>query len=155
MFDRKKYMKEYRRKWYLKNKERLNKKSAKYEKDNREKVNMTHKKYVESHKEQRKNTCRKYYDSHLEKIRNDKYLKRYGINIEEFDRMIESQNGKCAICGKHYSELEKSLCVDHDHNTGKVRGLLCHTCNMILGNTHDSIFVLKKAIEYLQANLLE
>jgi len=57
---------------------------------------------------------------------------RYGLTLEDYDRMLEDQDGKCAICG----DIEPSgrrLAVDHDHHTGNIRGLLCLRCNTRLG----------------------
>ena len=56
-----------------------------------------------------------------------------GINItvEEYDLLYAKQNGYCAICGKHQSQLRTRLAVDHDHSTGKIRGLLCFSCNTL------------------------
>ncbi|KKN59760.1 hypothetical protein LCGC14_0538500 [marine sediment metagenome] len=56
---------------------------------------------------------------------------RYGITLAEYDEMFETQDGVCAIC--ELPSINCRLSVDHDHKTGKVRGLLCHPCNMSLG----------------------
>lgn len=78
----------------------------------------------------------------------DNYLKRtYGITMEDKISMIESQDGKCAICGIY--EPERGFCVDHNHATGEVRGILCNDCNVSLGGFRDSVEILKRAIEYL------
>lgn len=83
-------------------------------------------------------------------IRHDYLKKKYGISLEEFNQMVEKQNGCCAICGKHHSEnFMQSLCVDHDHKTGRVRGLLCRRCNAGIGNLNDSIQLLQNAVAYL------
>lgn len=64
-----------------------------------------------------------------EKYREYSLLKNYGITIEYYNDMFISQYGCCAICNKHQSEIGETLCVDHNHKTGKVRGLLCKGCN--------------------------
>jgi hypothetical protein len=80
----------------------------------------------------------------------DWWLKKtFGISIEEYNRIFELQNGCCAICGKHQSELTHTLCVDHNHNTGEVRGLLCSNCNVGIGSFHENIEVLHSAIDYI------
>ena len=56
-------------------------------------------------------------------------LKLYGITKEEFNKMLEEHLNKCAICGIDMNNLKKSLCIDHDHDTGEIRGLLCVRCN--------------------------
>ncbi len=81
-------------------------------------------------------------------------LKRqYGIDLNEYERLFSLQFGKCAICEKHISEINKKhkkhLCVDHCHDTKIVRGLLCDKCNRGLGLFNDNIDMLKKAINYL------
>lgn len=77
------------------------------------------------------------------------YLRKYGITSDEYNELFESQQGRCAICGGHQTEFKKRLHVDHDHDTGQVRGLLCGTCNTGLGMFRDNIDLLDKAIKYL------
>ena len=78
----------------------------------------------------------------------------YKITVDEYERIEAQQDNKCAICKKE--EIRKCkgtllrLAVDHNHKTGKVRGLLCRRCNQTLGNVEESIMVLKQMIEYLQ-----
>ena len=76
--------------------------------------------------------------------------RRYGITINEYDEMINKQNGKCAICGIHQSELEKPLFVDHNHKTDNVRGLLCDLCNRGIGFLKENPLILLKSIKYIQ-----
>jgi hypothetical protein len=73
---------------------------------------------------------------------------RYGVSKEQWQETFAIQEGKCAICGTHQSEIKKTLDTDHDHVTGKFRGLLCSRCNMKLGTLEDSAFV-EKATVYL------
>jgi len=70
----------------------------------------------------------------------------YGLNEEEYNNMILSQNNLCAICNK---PSDKTLHIDHDHATGMVRGLLCHTCNTGIGMLQEDLIILNRAIEYL------
>ena len=74
-------------------------------------------------------------------------LQKYNLGLEEYDQMLESQNGQCAICGKRQ---HKKLFVDHNHKTGKVRGLLCNNCNFGIGQFQDDFNLLLSAIEYLR-----
>jgi Recombination endonuclease VII len=76
--------------------------------------------------------------------------KRYGITLEQYEKMFQKQDGKCAICLK---PSIKRLAVDHNHDTGKVRGLLCSNCNPLLGFATDSITILENAVAYLKRNL--
>jgi hypothetical protein len=70
----------------------------------------------------------------------------YGIDGEDYERMLKEQEGKCAICG----EKPERLCVDHDHKTEIIRGLLCSRCNKMLGAIGDNVEVLETAIKYLK-----
>jgi hypothetical protein len=78
------------------------------------------------------------------------HLKRtYKITPEQYEQMFEAQEGLCAICRQPESEYRKHLSIDHNHATGKVRGLLCHDCNLGLGKFKDDTNRLKMAIMYL------
>lgn len=68
---------------------------------------------------------------------------------------FEQQNGHCAICGRPQSKFKRRFSLDHVHETGKWRGLLCMDCNIMLGKAGDSIVVLKEAANYLDKNKLE
>jgi len=72
----------------------------------------------------------------------------YNISIEDYEFMLEIQKNRCAICGSEPTK-KRALAVDHDHKTGQVRGLLCNTCNLGLGQFKDSKDLLLKAIKYL------
>jgi phage N-6-adenine-methyltransferase len=75
-------------------------------------------------------------------------LNRYGIDRDEFSRLFELQGGLCAIC-----RVNPATHIDHCHKTGKVRGILCHWCNVGIGLLGDSIPILRYAIEYLEKQL--
>lgn len=72
---------------------------------------------------------------------------RYGITLEERDRLWKAQNQKCAICGKY---SKRPLHIDHNHRTEEIRGLLCQKCNTGLGMFQDSSAILRLAFEYLE-----
>lgn len=78
--------------------------------------------------------------------------KRYGITLEEYERQLEAQDGACAICKRRPvpGARKQMLCIDHDHRTGKFRGLLCDACNRAIGMLQDSPTVLRVAAEYLE-----
>ena len=79
-----------------------------------------------------------------------KYKNKYGITIEDYDRMLEDQGGRCAICRTNDPGGSGSrFAVDHDHKTGKVRGLLCTNCNTGIGLLQDDVLILEQAIRYL------
>ncbi len=78
----------------------------------------------------------------------------YGIKREDYEKMVAAQNNACAICLKPETEMLRNsivgLSVDHDHTTGKVRGLLCKSCNVGIGNLKESVEILRSAIIYLE-----
>lgn len=78
---------------------------------------------------------------------------KYGLSLEQFNEMYEHQSGQCAICSADVAP--NKICVDHDHNTGRVRQLLCHNCNVILGHCFENPSILIKCVDYLNANLQE
>jgi hypothetical protein len=87
--------------------------------------------------------------------RNKNLQNNYGISIAEFNQLFESQGGKCAVCENTLEVKGKGAFtahVDHDHKTGKVRGLLCQSCNFVLGHGRDDVNILVKAINYLLKN---
>ena len=85
----------------------------------------------------------------------DRYLRLfYGITEDEYDGMLKDQNGTCKNCKQLETSTNRGtirrLAVDHNHVTGKVRGLLCARCNLILGKANDSVALLQGLIEYLK-----
>ena len=89
-----------------------------------------------------------------QRIRSRKYeLKRlYGITLEDYNLLLKNQNYGCAICDKKVESKLKNLHIDHDHRTGKVRGLLCIQCNVTLGMLQDDPILVKKVLQYLEYN---
>jgi hypothetical protein len=79
-------------------------------------------------------------------------LKKTGLSLEDYDTTLKQQGGCCAICGSAHDEsvLYGRLYVDHDHGTGRFRGLLCKFCNAGLGHFKDDPQILEKALEYLK-----
>lgn len=77
--------------------------------------------------------------------------RQYGLTLEQYQAMLAAQDGVCWICGADPSTCRyEALVVDHDHKTGKVRGLLCNACNSGLGYFRDSISNLEAAMDYLE-----
>lgn len=77
-------------------------------------------------------------------------LAKYGITLDDYDKLLAEQNGGCAICDFEPDE-GRFLHVDHDHATNKIRGLLCHRCNQGLGYFRDDRWTLKRAAAYLRS----
>ena len=114
--------KEVSKRYYENNKERLKEHSKKYYQDNKQFVLLKQKLYRDTNKIKMVSKSRK---------QNLKY--NYGLSTEDYNLLFMNQNGRCAICDKHQSELQRNLHVDHNHITGEIRGLLCPTCNTGLG----------------------
>ncbi len=99
----------------------------------------------------------KWRDKNREKVnanqRKRRLLKDYNLPVEEYDRLLEAQGDKCAICEATETRTRAGnthlLSVDHCHETGKVRGLLCNNCNRALGLFNDNPEMLRRAVAYL------
>lgn len=92
--------------------------------------------------------CRKQRDREYKRNRDQRAAQlrwRYGIEPEDFDRMVAAQNGLCAVC-----QRKPAAHVDHDHETGEVRGILCLNCNAGIGQLQDDPEVLRSALDYLE-----
>lgn len=87
-------------------------------------------------------------ERYLRMRRNGHLVRKYGITADEYDEMLSKQSGGCGICGRTFGRIR--LAVDHDHKTGKIRGILCENCNMGLGMFKDDTKLLSAAIEYLE-----
>lgn len=88
--------------------------------------------------------------------RNKQLLWTFGITLEQYEQMLADQGGVCAVCGKVEDEIHpqskkvRNLNVDHCHQTGRVRGLLCNSCNRGIGLLNDDPTVLRQALAYLE-----
>ena len=105
-------------------------------------------KTYENYKERRKAIYNTPEGKVWQRNRTLKY--KYGITIEDYNKMFADQEGKCGICKRHYFQLGKTLAVDHCHTTGKVRQLLCDFCNRTLGVYEKRPEIFKAFDEYLE-----
>jgi hypothetical protein len=121
------------------------------QKENRKKLGEIQKQkdriLYQKNKEHRVNYAREYRVKYPERTRATNLKQKYGITQNDYDKMLNLQNNKCAICSRDMGQCGKIFCVDHNHTTGKVRGLLCDPCNYGLGfyEKHKD-----KYIEYLK-----
>lgn len=96
---------------------------------------------------------KEYREKNPEKVKvakiNQHYRSKYGITTAERDRLFEAQGKRCRIC-RSKTSAGKGFHVDHCHTTKQIRGILCHHCNLMLGNSKDSVEVLEAAIAYLK-----
>ena len=89
------------------------------------------------------------YHRHRPRIIKARAAKRHGITLELYESLLEIHKGCCGICGNPCA-TKRSLAIDHDHRTGKVRGLLCQKCNHGIGLFHDNPSRLRQAADYLE-----
>jgi hypothetical protein len=99
---------------------------------------------------------RRLYEARYRKKHSEKFLAyrrewRYGINKDTFDQQMIAQKRRCAICRTKFTR-NADACIDHNHETGNVRGLLCHPCNTGLGYFRDEPIRLKSAARYLEVS---
>lgn len=126
--------KQYFRDHYKKNKARRRAEQKKYREENREAINAR---------------TRELRAKAPEKQRNQRLRHKYGMTQDEYDRMAKAQNHRCAVCDV---QPTGKLVVDHCHDKGHVRGLLCHNCNLALGHLKDDIKTAQAAVKYLTEN---
>lgn len=117
-------------------KECTNKTEKEWKKENRQKVREQKKRYRKKYPEKSTNNYRKNRPKH------------YGTTQERIDKLLKNQNNRCAIC--HVSFETKTACVDHDHGSGLVRGMLCKKCNTGIGMLGDNPETCKAAAVYLE-----
>lgn len=115
-----------------------------------------HKTYGKQHYSNNKNYYKEKHnaynktDSGKKSMRKTHLRIKFNITPEDYDKMLINQKNKCKICGSENIIARKELlAVDHDHKSGKIRGLLCNKCNRGLGCFNDNINLFKKAIKYL------
>lgn len=85
--------------------------------------------------------CKKYRTENKDKYKNIRLKYKFGITLEDFNKILEKQGGGCVCCTSKYK-----LSLDHSHTTGKIRGILCMSCNLALGMVRDNKEVLAKLI---------
>lgn len=136
--------------YHLKSKEKRNASSRDYYQKNKEQIIQDK---IKKAKEKRKTNPG--FDYNREYQRKYNRRKKYGLRQEQYNTMLKNQNSTCAICKLEEEVVIKgckiTLSVDHCHETGKIRGLLCRKCNSGLGHFNDSIELLEKAINYLNS----
>lgn len=113
--------------------------SSRWAKDNRERANARQREWIQRNPARRRAYSRKAL---------------YGLSEDQYAAMLESQAGRCAICGVLAEDAPKGhLFVDHAHSTGIVRGLLCHDCNIGIGQLREDPFRFESAMHYLKERL--
>lgn len=158
------YLQQQRKKYYAKNKHRIIEKSARYYAENKQRILQKQaeahkenplpararaKKFAQKNPEKLKKYQKTWKERHPEKrklyTRNSR-IRAYGIEPKVYYEMLEKQGQRCAICNA--KSERRAMNIDHNHKTGKVRGLLCDGCNLSLGHLERDEWVIK-AKQYL------
>lgn len=155
---RRKHDSEYKRAYYLKHRERILRAERERRVKNREVIIEKSRLRYRRNREAILRRFREKYRENPKKFvdRQKKYrYARFRMTCAEYDKLFFVQGGLCAICGQPENKKAKNgkakrLAVDHSHATGKVRGLLCHRCNVSLGNFEDRSDLLRLAADYLE-----
>lgn len=122
---------------------------------NREKILEKQRVYMEANREALRERARKWYKEHkphrLSRARSNRLKRVYGLDSKEWDALFATQKNRCAVCetsnpGPHWH-------TDHKHDTGEVRGILCHNCNLAIGHARENPDILRKLIDYLTGTL--
>ena len=129
-----------RRLWEERNKEKL----SAYQAERRERP---------GEREKAKERVRRWREDNPQRERDNHIRKHYGLPRGSYEKMLEEQNGKCAICEATKPGGKGRFHIDHCHSKGSVRGLLCHNCNILLGHSKDDPDILRKAITYLMEGI--
>lgn len=123
-----------------------NRKTSAWGKENREKRNKAVREWRKRNPEENKKNFKKYYYENHDLIKMRQVVRLYkDLTIEDYKNMFIIQNNKCAICNE-----EAKLHVDHNHNTGKVRELLCGNCNKAIGLLKEDINIIENVKKYLE-----
>jgi len=136
---------------YYADPEKHKERSREYHKSNRDKINKTMRKYYQKNivkmKEYSRNDRARYPEKYEDRFKKWKY----GLSLKDYLVMAEQQKGKCMICDEVImgNGATGKLHIDHDHEKGNVRGLLCYKCNVGLGYFKDNPKILLRAIDYL------
>ena len=144
-----------RKKRYEDNKEEILQKQKLYRDNNAKEISSRRKKRWADRSiekvESKKEYAKKWREDNKEHLRNQRLIKEFGIDIDDYNLLLESQNYRCAICKSTETGRKDTehFSVDHCHKTGKVRGLLCKPCNILLGESKDDPSILYRAADYL------
>ncbi len=151
--------KEEKRAWYQANQARI----LEHYKQHREVRQARSKAWSKAHPERKRANLRKQRltQAGRDKSEHDSLLRRFrehGLTLDQYHSRMESQDFRCAICGtvpenNNYGGSHDGFHIDHSHVTGRVRGLLCDTCNVGIGMLQDSADICKKAAAYISTRL--
>ena len=145
--------KEYHQQWCEKNKDKVKAKNKKWRDANKDKERARAKKWQENNKDKATANVVRWKKSNPDKIKNNSLKRRYGVSLGLYNEMLAVQNDLCYICAQpetlKYKGKIRLLCVDHNHETGEIRKLLCDSCNQGIAKFKENIKYLDEAKSYL------
>ena len=142
------------RTWRAKNIDRQQEQSQRYYETNKKVIAEKAKAYRQRNKAKIDERVKAWATTHPDRVRwhkNRSTWRRNGVDPVEAERVLVAHNGRCDCCGTE-SPMEARWCVDHDHATGRVRGVLCSKCNTAIGKLGDTLEGVLRAVKYLQRN---
>ena len=138
--------------WYKNNAEKARLNSLERYHKYKEAINEKRKLHRKLNPEKYKQISKERYHKSNKVQNRESSWKNAGIKdmtVKRYDELFAQQNESCAVCKEHQSVFKRSLCVDHDHATGIVRGLLCDNCNRALGYLKESKLIMNNMIKYI------
>lgn len=135
-------------KWYGEHREQVTERSRKYYIESREQIQERNRKYYADHREKLVERNKKYRREHPNELRVAKLLCLYGLTTTEYQILLDKTGNICPVCRQSFDG--RIPCIDHNHENGVIRGLICRKCNLALGLFDDNIDILINAIEYLK-----
>jgi len=156
--EKKRKKREAQKRYRQKNREKINENNKQYRLDNKEKVNETNKQYrlknkkkIKEYRLENREKIKEYHLNNKDRAKHNKLKRKYDITLDDYNKMLQKQNGSCAICFvKEEQQRNKVLVVDHNHLTGAVRSLLCNNCNRGIGLLKENQEVILRAADYLK-----
>jgi len=133
---------EKQRKWRAENPELHRKRAKDWKAANKDRFDIRHKAWRDANRARLNAQGRAKY-----------YRSKYGLTLEERDALLAGQGGVCKLCSR-VEVAKRGWAVDHCHRTGKVRGLLCQACNLVLGHARDDAALLRRMADYLDVDQL-
>jgi hypothetical protein len=134
--------------WRKNNPEKAKSLYARWRKNNRARRRTNNERWAQSNPDKVRQSQKRWYKANPDKVKNAALKRYYGITLEERNALLAKQNGTCPICKKKITRP----CVDHDHATGRVRGIVHQKCNTGIGLLGDDVETLKRTIIYLEAH---
>jgi hypothetical protein len=130
--------------------ERWRRWAAKNQDENRERIRRWRQENNSRHRDYQQQYYEENREAILQRRKENHRIRRYGVTPERFERLFAAQGRCCAVCKASEPRGVRDWHVDHDHETGAVRGILCITCNIALGMLHDDPARCRAAADYLE-----